>query len=328
MGWFAAALAGTLDTVSDPREDHRWVADPIERLPPEAESVLDAELLELHRSLDAEVLVVTAPDAEVSLDRARALLEQWGVGDAVAHNGVVVLAGETRVQVARGDGLSEVLDDAWLSTTWRDRPVDVGQVVADVGERLRAHPDAARLGRGAPDPSRDVADTVWRRVLQSTAIRNLWVTGGLVGALAVSVSAFAGLVAWVRRREHLCPDCGVFMPMLSEADDDQHLTHGQVTEERVGSVDYQVHQCPKCGRTESFVVHRYRTEYTRCPQCDHRTRVVRRRTLVRAGPEQPGSDEIRETCAHCDYDVSYTRETPALDAATAAGSPTGGGGDR
>lgn len=324
--WLAALAFGAPE-IQSPRIRGAWIADAAELLPPDVEAALEARIDAVHRDLDAEIVVVTADhDALALVDQ---WFDTWGVGDAVADNGVliVVVDAPPAAAIRSGRGLEAVLPDGWRAALVAARPdeapaVALSRMVDAVEARLREQPDAARLGSAAVDADAaplpgdpQLRGTLAREFARMQATRTVVVTGVLGLALLGTLSAFGYGLARVRRTERMCPTCHVEMPMLSEHDDDQHLSQGQVTEEQVGAVDYQVHQCPKCGQTRTFVVHQFWTRYMPCPQCNHRTRLVRRRTLVAAAPGVDGTDEILETCAHCDYRATHTRATPALSRA-------------
>jgi uncharacterized protein len=319
--WLATLALASSDEIANPRTAGGWIADPADVVPAEVEARVNTRIDALHRDLDAEIAVVVAPsDGGSPDDLALTLFDAWGIGDAQADNGLLMLvvgSDPASVRIHAGAGLAEVLPTEWVDHLEATITVDgIDDAVAQIDARLREHPDQARMGvgsvSGALDPQ--LRDTLAREFARLQATRTVVVTVLLMVALVGTVSAFGYAVARVRAGERTCPTCRVYMPMLSEADDDQHLTAGQVTEEQVGAVDYQVHQCPKCGQTRTFVVHQFWTPYVRCPQCTHRTRVVDRTTRIPAAPGVDGLDEIRESCAHCDYSSFHTRSTPALRA--------------
>jgi uncharacterized protein len=94
----------------------------------------------------------------------------------------------------------------------------------------------------------------------------------------------------------------------------------------VGSVDYRVHQCPKCGDIRTFEVHRWFSGYDRCPQCRYRTRKTSRETIVAATHTHGGRVRVTERCVNCSYQSTYERATPRLsDSSSSSGSGFHGG---
>lgn len=139
-------------------------------------------------------------------------------------------------------------------------------------------------------------------------------------ALVVSLSSLAGMalfvavvVAYNRRLERTCPKCKLSMPMVPEHLDYVHLNPGQIVEEAIGAVDYQVHICPTCEHTRTFRVDTWLSNYTKCPRCASRTRTTNRKILEHPTESTPGLAEITENCRHCDYRYYYTQRIPTIE---------------
>lgn len=97
----------------------------------------------------------------------------------------------------------------------------------------------------------------------------------LMGVLAV-LSGFSALPLFLftlykyrrwRTRRISCPNCSHKMRRLGEDEDNAYLTHGQDTEEKLGTVDYDVWTCDNCGALERFPYYSNQNKYTRCPTC-------------------------------------------------------------
>lgn len=82
----------SIDEVPNPRDRDGWVTDHAGLLEPGQERQLDELLGQVHAETGAEVAVVTVED---TLDEPKAfatgLFNHWGLGDATANNGVLVL---------------------------------------------------------------------------------------------------------------------------------------------------------------------------------------------------------------------------------------------
>lgn len=324
----SAALALAPAAVVNPRMNHDgWVSDMADILDATAERALEERLDALHTDLDVEVALVTIEAADrTPKDFATDLFELWQIGDQHANNGLLVLMvmDERRLEMETGYGLEPVLPDSWLGAMQkRDmvpqfrqgayaRGLEVG--LAQVDERLRAHPEEARLGtRGQTAVQR-------LRAGEPRAWVGVAAAGGVAGGL------LAGSVVVVRRRRRTCPDCSAYMPMLSEEADDEHLSPPERTEEAIGSVDYQVHACRTCDHTRTFRALKWLSGYSSCPSCGARTRRTRRQTVRTATTVSSGLARITETCAHCSYHQSYTRTIPRVSRSSSSSSFGGGGG--
>ena len=134
----------------------------------------------------------------------------------------------------------------------------------------------------------------------------------------------AGLRRWLRRRPRICESCQQPRQLLDEDSDDDHLDQGQLREESVGSVDYDVWWCTSC---EDAQVERYGawfTSYSKCPSCDYKTKSESSTTLVSATYDHGGTVRVTVTCKHCSYHDTFTRSTPKLTRPSSSSSSSGG----
>ncbi|MCB9691241.1 MAG: TPM domain-containing protein [Alphaproteobacteria bacterium] len=311
------AWAIPVGDVPNPRRRDAWITDLADVLPPDVEASLDVRLAAIERDLGAEVAVVTVPsaDGEVPKAYATALFNRWGIGKRGANNGLLVLLvmDARRLEMETGYGLEPVLPDSWLGgmqqrlmvPAFKEGRFGDGVVagVEAVDVRLRASPDAVREG------TRSVVDlpTPGGGRWPVTAGQLALAGGGTLGLFGLGVAARR---RWIRQRT--CPTCEIFMPMLSEAEEDAHLDSGQQKEEAIGSVEWQVHECPQCHHVRSFARNRWFSGYSACPKCKRRTRSTSTRTLQSATQYSGGLEQIDEQCANCSYSASYTRSTPPL----------------
>ena len=201
-----------------------------------------------------------------------------------------------------------------------------GAVAAGV-EGLAAH-FAAATGQGsragdAPAGPRPLVDVPER---EDDGGPLPWLGGG-AAALAGLAGAGALYRRHRRRRPRPCPQGHGMMTRLAEAEDDVALSPGQRTEERIGSVDYDVWACPAC--SERLVIpYRRWSAHEACPACGHRTVTKRRRTLQAATTAHAGLEEITLDCAHCGWHDVTRRTLPRLPPPAAATGSTGFGGGR
>lgn len=115
-------------------------------------------------------------------------------------------------------------------------------------------------------------------------------------------SACAGGGVTVRRN---CKKRGRKMVRLDETNDNAKLLAGQVVEEQVGSIDYDVWLCD-CGEFTGTPCKKVFTSYTKCQECHRITALAKRRTLRRATHSSSGSAEDRFTWKSCR--ATWTRQ--------------------
>ena len=139
---------------------------------------------------------------------------------------------------------------------------------------------------------------------------------------------------WNRKRVRTCEGCSNPRQLLSDRAEDKHLDAGQVTEESIGSVDYDVWWC---GRCRDVLVLRYGaifSSYSKCTSCSAKTLRSSTTTLISATEYSGGTERIDELCANCAYKNSYTRSTARLSSSSdssssssssSSGSSFGGG---
>ncbi len=148
-----------------------------------------------------------------------------------------------------------------------------------------------------------------------------------------------GLAWWLHRKRKkirktpiTCAECGQTMHLLSEKEEDLFLQSGQIAEETLKSVDYDVWLCPS-GHTSILPYHAQITKFTTCPKCGYKTYALQQ-DVVRLQPTiaQSGKGEKIFQCQHCQYEKSEFYAIPRLANTTAVfvggkggGSSFGGG---
>lgn len=148
--------------------------------------------------------------------------------------------------------------------------------------------------------------------------------------LAATVGAGGAAAAVRHRRRHRprpCPNgCGP-MVRLGEAEEDAHLSAGQRSEERVGSVDYDAWVCraPNCG-AHLVLPYRRWSSYAPCPSCRHRTVSSATRTLRAATYTRTGVEEVTRRCANCHWNEARRHTTPVLPPPSSSGGSSGSSG--
>ncbi len=147
-----------------------------------------------------------------------------------------------------------------------------------------------------------------------------WFLGGLAGVGGVGAAGVAGVRSLMRRRPRKCKKCRTIAVLLGEVADDASLAPGQRTEERVGSVDYDVWDCPACDGVEVLRYGKLFTRYKQCPSCGAKTKSSSSSTVTSATEYSTGLARIEESCANCSFKNTYTRVIPRVTPSSSSSS--------
>lgn len=172
---------------------------------------------------------------------------------------------------------------------------------------------------------------LWRKKLWSLGISGVMAIavafggGEEFGRLTIpTILTFTGIVAMIlfvlayafyrlyRMKWRRCPHCGAWMKRLNETEDNNYLSDAQNTEERLGSVDYDVWLCRKCGNTDIYpFAGKNKDKYQVCPECGTVAFEVQN-TIVQIQPEpnKPGKGVKNRRCLHCGYNDSKELRIP------------------
>lgn len=133
----------------------------------------------------------------------------------------------------------------------------------------------------------------------------------------------------LRSKPRLCTKCGSVCVLLSESEDDAHLESGQQTEERIGSVDYDVWSCEPCDWVR---IDPYRVgHHSKCSACGYRTESTSSTVVQAATYTSTGQRRVTVSCAHCgrsstSYHIIPMKERPKPSSSSSSGFSSGGGG--
>ena len=319
----AIAGAEPLGSVPNPRKrDSTWVTDMPRALQPGTVARINAMSDELEKATGAELAVVVV----ASLDRmsveeyAEKLFKLWGIGKAGKDNGLLLLwsTGDRRVRVEVGyglegtipDGKAGAILDAYVIPSFKAGQFDAG-IISGVEALSRAVGNEP-----VPLPSEGTEVYEEEEGFSYTSPTMFGVYGGVPAGLA----SLVGFRRWRRFRRRRCPQCQATMGRLGETEDDAHLQEGQVAEERVGSVDYDVWKCPSCAHHFTLRYPKWLTSYAKCPQCHNKTKSSTQTTLVSATTSSSGSARVDEKCAFCSYTNSYTKVLPRIQQSSSSSS--------
>lgn len=307
-----------------------YVNDFAQLLPDEDAEIIRAKLKELKEARDIEFTVVTinsmtdyGHDGPIE-PFATALFNYWGVGNAQRNDGVMMLIAlqdrHMRIEVGSGYGLTknapmqEIIDDVIIPRFKRDAYLDgihhgVDAVIHEVSGSWPGEFDASSGER--------LIGGVRRGVEQL----GLWILAILAPLAAVPYSLYR---RWKRRHPRICPVDGARMDLLDEDWDDNHLQAGQVTEETLKSVDYDVWHCPKCAHATIEAYKSWFSRYGACRSCGYRTVEGTTTILTAATTSSEGLKQIDYYCHHCQDRWSVTRTIPRRTESRSSGSFGGG----
>jgi uncharacterized protein len=314
MLFTSIALAAPLTPadVPNPRPSGSWVADQADVLSAEAEARINTRVDALARDLTVEIAVVTVNDiGGTPKEFATELFNQWGVGGAQANNGALLLlvVDQRRVELEVGYGLEPILPDAKAGRLLDSAVIpqfkkgDLGKGLEDgvaaIDTTVRTRPEEAREGTGGavavPGDRQEADPGVVAAVFGGSLLLLLLTVGGV--AAAVLGLLYALWRVWRGATE--CPECHQQMELLDEAADDAHLTAGQRTEERIGSVDYRVYRCVEHDQLKVVPKRAWFSRYTTCSRCNTRAMLTTTTTLRAATTISTGEARVESKCAHC-----------------------------
>ena len=325
----SSALGAQTDTtrlrwVPNPRAANgSWVVDPAKHLTPATRGRLDSIAAALERETSAEIAlaVIDSLDGLEPADAALLLHRRWGVGKRERDNGIVLLWSPARreIFISVGYGLEGVLPHARIGRI-QDREMLPAFRRADFDAGVLA--GVAGLAAAAREETYSgLTRAVAGQRLPGESNRGPW--SWIIGAL-IALAGVAGAVAFAVTRPKRCPRGHGPMRRLSESADNAHLDKGQLLEEKLGTIDYDVWTCAQCDAVRVTPRTKWFSGYENCPTCKRRTVKRNSRQIVAPTYASAGKREIALACKNCGYSREYAETIPMLTRTTSGG----GGGSR
>lgn len=186
-----------------------------------------------------------------------------------------------------------------------------------------------------------------RKMTRRSDKANLWKSSLKTYLVLGILSGFVGLIFYFLVRHNYrkarygtypCPNCGGKMRLVKGAEANASLTPSQQFEVKLGSMEYDVHKCDKCGHVEVADFPVENSPYKRCPHCGtHAYHFVGTNQLRPATYQQDGYGEKNYRCKYCGNEDHHTYRIPKKDmseaiaaaailGAAANGGRRGGGG--
>ena len=235
-----------------------FVSDARHVLTDDAHTAIDAKIRELQAAGYGDIAIAIIPDiGDYSPNQvAVAIYRSWRVGSVAnigsAHRDVGALIlivpkelspnKKGQCYIAPGTGAEGIITDAASGAICRDviiphlREKDyLGALTAGLDAiAMRLKGDEGLAGSG----------TAAEIQVPPPAEPNSWFHWWFIpGGIASMFAAIFGMARWRRNRPRKCPRCGRQMHRLSESEDDAQLEPGQIVEERLKSIDYDVWEC-------------------------------------------------------------------------------------
>lgn len=131
-----------------------------------------------------------------------------------------------------------------------------------------------------------------------------------------------------RNTSRHCKKCGSRInAKLTEQAEDEFLQPGQISEEKIGTINYDVWKCNQCRRVEILHYPNPNSSYTTCPKCNSLTyHLGSKRTIQSATYESEGRGESERNCLHCGHQYIETFILPMLVMAAASDNDSSSGG--
>jgi uncharacterized protein len=315
--------------VPDPRPAHH-VVDLTGTLTGEDIAAIDAAAQRAASNGALVVVVVPSTDGANPRQWTTAYFNRLRVDTKDRNRGVVLMAAiqDRKAEIVVGDGFpghvtsttDAIMQDVVVA---HFKKGDARGALVQGAQRLTDDVVAGRQeGQAASSSSDDVFADERPSQLENP------VTWG-IGALGLFGLVLGGR-ALSRRRPRTCAKCKVRMSRLGEEVDDEHLHEGERTEERLGSVDYDIWRCPQCNYVLKTRWGAFFTSYASCVSCRWKTMSSTSRTVSFASTTSTGLAEVTERCGHCSHQRTYTvvipMESSSSDSSSSSSSSDSGGG--
>jgi uncharacterized protein len=267
--------------------------------------------------VEMAIVVIKSLDGRSVEEVAVKLFELWGIGKKNKDNGLLLLwsTGDRRVRVEVGYGLEGALPDGKVGAILdshlipRFKSGDFDRGILDGVDAL------LRVARNEPIELASAKSESY----ESPGWNILPLLLGGAGTLLAAIGSITGVRRWRRYRRRRCDGCQAVMVRLDETADDAMLSDGEQAEERVGSVDYDVWKCPSCSNHLTLRYPKWITGYSKCPQCQNRTKSSTETVIEPASRHGSGTAKVVETCAFCNYRHEYTKVLPRLESSSSSG---------
>ena len=133
----------------------------------------------------------------------------------------------------------------------------------------------------------------------------------------------------VRNHPRDCQQCGKPLAKLDETADDNFLSKGQLLEESLKSVDYDVWKCSSCNAAEKLSYINEDSKFGACPKCSTRAyHEISDRVIRAATTSSSGEGEQKHACKFCGHQTvrRYTIARIETSSSSSGSSSSSSGG--
>jgi len=229
---------------------------------------------------------------------AENLFKTWGLNSDAALILVAVQDRNVRIELGESYGYSnnymtQMVIDQYMLPQFRQSDYSTGTLHGsqELNRQLRAINSGVPVSTQFPQPNAyPTSQPVYNQPSYSEPSYSYPRSsneGWLATTIATLFGGGGGLYLFARRRRRYaardCQNCQHELHLLDELSDDVYLDDGQLAEEYLESVDYDVWLCNNCNQHELHTYPAFFSGYKNCPHCRYRTMKTKRRTLERPG---------------------------------------------
>jgi len=327
--WVGAAVAQTF-----PEDADFYVNDYADLLTDAEENDLRATLSELYDARGIEFTLLTISQLSDyghfgSIESfATALFNDWGIGDAERNDGLLLLVSrfdrELRIEVGAGYGstldakMGRIIDTKIVPNFRLDEYADgirtgVEEVIYQVAGTTPGNYDATPLAQG------------WIGLKRFLTNLGLWLIAPFAALIPFAIKFYRRVQ---RNRARICPNDGSRMRRYLEETEDDSLSPGQLMEEQLESVDYDVWYCDRCDHVTIEGYKAWFSRYGACRECQFRTVEGDSRVVKSATYSSSGTRKTDYSCHHCHAEYTVTSTIPKKTRSTSSSSGGSRGGGR
>jgi uncharacterized protein len=145
--------------------------------------------------------------------------------------------------------------------------------------------------------------------------------------------AYKKRMLFFRNHPRDCKQCGKPLFKLDELADDAFLTKGQLAEEALKSVDYDIWKCASCNAADKLTYINPSSKYAECPKCKTRAYIMVSDSVITSATEsREGIGEKIHACKFCGernvdrYTIAKVQRSSSSSSSSGSSGGSWGGG--